>query len=516
MLFFLSLTGIAQENFICGVFGPSIPGGEPNEPTYSGSINPADIQTYPLIVFNIQFWQVNEEDGTNPNPVTEFQALTSVANLNQAYNQYKIFFKYTGLGEVNSPANVQYLGDEVFGDCTPQVDGNGNPIIDPHGYGKLEFCELGGFRSFIEDSNGMFYDDTAINVYIPYQIVNFGGVAEANSTNVIMNSGGLIQSGFIHEVGHMFGLKHTHLNYTLPAPDPTVDPNSVTSCENVTRDPSNPFFNALTRGDNVLDTAAVPDFIQEYCHFNPLDANCANQANYNAYYNVLDCNYIGENRNCYDEEYVINESDTRNIMAYVPGTCRDQFTTGQAIRMRERIAFNYLNRYSDAQIDVSALYYPYKGEYYLAGPQQNPADKPLFQPGFDYLFVDCNGPYPQPAPYGEIFTNDPFTNVATYYYDDNIPFNFITHPNHSAIRILEVETAMNGVFNVQKCYDNYNLSPIGGRVTRFNDNVLNTNITISPQDSLGINNPQLINTLDPGLYKIEKDFVGGAVEQIII
>ncbi|MFT5078245.1 MAG: hypothetical protein ACI825_000397 [Planctomycetota bacterium] len=66
------------------------------------------------------------------------------------------------------------------------------------------------------------------------------------------------------------------------------------------------------------------------------------------------------------------------------------------------------------------------------------------------------------------------------------------------------------------CYDNNNRSPSGGKLTRFNDNVLNTNYTETIQDSTSINNPALIQSLDPGLYKINKTFNDGSQTETVI
>ncbi len=52
--------------------------------------------------------------------------------------------------------------------------------------------------------------------------------------------------------------------------------------------------------------------------------------------------------------------------------------------------------------------------------------------------------------------------------------------------------------------------------TKFNDGVLNANVTVMPQDSTAINDPQLIQNLQPGLYKIDKVYDNGAVDQTII
>ncbi|AFL80374.1 hypothetical protein Aeqsu_0871 [Aequorivita sublithincola DSM 14238] len=55
-----------------------------------------------------------------------------------------------------------------------------------------------------------------------------------------------------------------------------------------------------------------------------------------------------------------------------------------------------------------------------------------------------------------------------------------------------------------------NLNQIG------NVGVLNGNVTITPKDSLGINNPTLINDLDPGLYNIKENYDDGAIKENVI
>lgn len=155
------------------------------------------------------------------------------------------------------------------------------------------------------------------------------------------------------------------------------------------------------------------------------------------------------------------------------------------------------------------------GEYYLVGPLPTQHNPPLFQPGFDYKFVECCCDYPQPADYTDISYSINTLNVlnsATVYETD---YESIIHPNHSAILIKEVEDAL-GFSYPRKCYDNNNRKPSGGKITRFNDNVFNANVTITSKDSLGINNPNLINNLPNGLYSIEKEFQDGNVEQTVI
>ena len=125
--------------------------------------------------------------------------------------------------------------------------------------------------------------------------------------------------------------------------------------------------------------------------------------------------------------------------------------------------------------------------------------------------MTCSCDCEQPSEYNPTppFSYFDFQIVATY--DANFQdYDAITHPNHSALRI--VQLVDDGVLP-QRCHDNYNRAPTGGNVTRFNDWVFNANVTQTTQDSTQINNPQLINTLQPGLYNIRKEFDDGTTEE---
>ena len=51
---------------------------------------------------------------------------------------------------------------------------------------------------------------------------------------------------------------------------------------------------------------------------------------------------------------------------------------------------------------------------------------------------------------------------------------------------------------------------------KFNDNVFNTNVTVTPKDSTQINNPDLIPALPSGLYKIDKTYEDGSNDETVI
>ncbi|WP_131459854.1 hypothetical protein [Aequorivita vladivostokensis] len=137
---------------------------------------------------------------------------------------------------------------------------------------------------------------------------------------------------------------------------------------------------------------------------------------------------------------------------------------------------------------------------------------PLFQPGFNYKFYECSCDCPLPSDYNDIsfsYTNHVVLSIDKY----ETNYNLITHPNHTAIYI---DIPMCEATRVRRCYDNDNINPKSGSVIRFNDGVINGNVTITPKDSIGINNPVLIDELNPGLYNIKKDYYDGSTEENVI
>jgi len=287
-------------------------------------------------------------------------------------------------------------------------------------------------------------------------------------------------------MGHYFGLPHTFNGWNSSSPS---------GCEHVTRDSNNPCdpnanpnipcYNANARGDYITDTAAMPEYIGT----------------------------TGGNTrtDCQGTFYQIDALQSQNYMSYAPGLCMSNFTTEQVFKMRTRIT-NYMQ---DRLTTLAALYEPYAGGYYLAGPYDSRLHTPLFQPGFDYRFVECDCACPQPIEYNNLnFTYNSANAIKTVAKNEN-DFSKIWHPNHTAIEI-DLGILPNPVQTTQRCYDNNNKAPSGGSITRFNDGVFNTNVTITPQDSTGINNPNLINNLQPGLYNIKKDFIDGNTEENVV
>lgn len=430
---------------------------------YSYSIDPQFLASFEPVVFNVFYWGINKDDGTSEAPMTEELALASVATLNIFYNQYNIFFKYRGIDYINS--NRFYTVSKF-----PSDD-----------------CYVGNLWPFVAENNNQYKKTNAFNVYVA-KGSNFGGVAQwYNRVNLIMktsNIDGSSSDTLIHEVGHCLNLQHTR-----------------SSLEHTTRDVNDEYFNAYDKGDRVYDTAANEDLYHDG-NYTYIDENCE---------------YIpGFESDNEGFAYEIFPEDVSNSMSNAY-KCQDgHFSVGQAIRIRESIDCDKFGEFAAVETTIASLYEPYQGEYYLGGPALPEESKPLFQPGFDYSFIECrcstndNSNCSQPTAYEDISFQNLHTIISAYSKYDTHYIN-MTHPNHTAILIDQLD-----IGQTRKCYDNYNYSPMGGSITKFNDNVFNTNVTITPQDSISINHPSLINNLQNGLYKIEKNYIDGTTQETVI
>ncbi|HAT66741.1 MAG TPA: hypothetical protein DCS66_19480 [Flavobacteriaceae bacterium] len=308
----------------------------------------------------------------------------------------------------------------------------------------------------------------------------------------------------MHETGHNLGLGHTFEKWNIP--NPVV-------CEHVTRDenipcipnpadPYEPCFNANDKGDKVVDTAAI---------------STTRESNG---YNYSTCDYDIVGQDCQGTFYNLFSVDLLNFMnVNFPNSitgCRSLFSDGQGIRMRQTILGNPVI-FAPIGTEVSSLYEQYSGDYYVVGPAPDPHTQPKFQPGFDYVFRSCscanqdtydcvNGPcdFDENNFQSYLVIVDAFSK-----YESN--YSSITHPNHSSIYISQLAD-----YGPRRCYDNWNRAAAGGSLTQFNDGIINANVTIMSQDSLQINNPNLIDNLQQGLYMIDKNFEDGSIQQTII
>jgi len=416
---------------------------------YSKSIDPNVLNDFAPVVYNIFFWGINDDNGNGENQLVEEDVLDAIARINIAFNDANIFFKYKGFDHINN---------KLF-DTIAQTGSN-------------TFIELLGFA----EDNG-YKEENSFNVYVPQYAEGFSGASGPHYTNIVVRYEAFSKPITIHEIGHCFNLLHTFYGNG--------------NCEHVTRIESNPAYNAHEAGDYITDTAAQDKM------WDDVDPD--------------DCFYTGNGQDCEIPPvyYDIPDEDVKNFMGYGGlRLCADQFTTGQNIRMREAINDDVFGSFVEAETTIASLYEPYKGGYSINGE----SSPPLFQPEFDYTFLSCECSCPLPLAYEDTsFTYNNNEQMGTFINKYETDYSSITHPNHTAIDILQLSEPQ-----PWRCYDNDNLKANGGTIIKFNDNVFNTNVTITVQDSLSINNENLINALQPGLYNIIEQFENGDTQETII
>jgi hypothetical protein len=231
-----------------------------------------------------------DNDGSN-RASTDADQLRQFNAMLAQYRVHSICFVLLGLREVrNSDLNIQDKGEE--GELTP-------------------FLVPGAFNIFTHKrvlSGALVIGGTA------YDIPNTGAYVSLDGPRNVSNSNDIVTMA--HEVGHALGLLHT---FERHPGDPFHDK------ESVERNPSASCWDCDTDGDYVCDTPADPDQdTTEPLLGSYLDSNT------NA-----SCVYTGTRL---DECGIAYQPATRNAMSYGRSACLNEFTVGQAARMRYYLA----------------------------------------------------------------------------------------------------------------------------------------------------------------------------------
>lgn len=268
----LQSTGLLAENSSdnCDTYGQ-------RQTYYSQSVSEEYLASFSNVKINVSYWAINETDGQSENPFTEEEAEESIQLLNESFESMSISFQLKKFDTIN---NSTYYWNSLS-----------------KFYGLV--------RAYPSKQDSM-----AINVYVPYKFTNFeNGLrgAQVNSRSIAVNSDEYNTGILVHEIGHVFDLKHIHRAFKSK------------TCERVTRDPENENYNANCAGDFITDTGAMPSL------------------NNNNRLISQDCNYMGSRKDCDETPYELGDSEIKNFMAYTLQHCRDRFTIGQGIRVREYI-----------------------------------------------------------------------------------------------------------------------------------------------------------------------------------
>lgn len=264
-----------------------------NNFVYSGSVDPAYLASFQPISFDIYFWIINKSDGTNDGVISQEILLQNLKRTNELFNSMGICFVLKGYNYINQSAIYQGAS---FGSITNYAQNNNH--IEPNSF----------------------------NVYIPYNMSAGNGAAYLHSNLSAVNQAHFLGQWEIvpgnvlaHELAHNFYLRHPW----GPAN------NSITTPEHVTRDPSNPNYNALTTADLIHDTPAMVSFWGEASHFGLTIFDIIN---------VDNCTYTGSLTDQLNVPFELTSADVGNVMSYTYSPCTLAFTPGQGIRIREYIS----------------------------------------------------------------------------------------------------------------------------------------------------------------------------------
>ena len=269
----------------------------------------------------------------------------AVGFLNQNYNQFNIFFKYRGFDE--SATAVDNMVNIFISSGSGGSSGTSSALVT--------------YQSFIDDDRRFILaheNGHLLNLEHPNGGTNFDVFPLITSLNC---NGTLLFEG------------------SFPVYNDVADPTIQAPTEHVTRDTTSEDYNALDAGDFIHDTAATFQNVNLCITVN----GSTPQLNYLFSTEVVDPVGIP-----YDNINVTNIMDNDLRQEFYP--FKTAFTAGQGNRMRVAITNDLVIQSWEAP--VSSLYEPYLGSYYNTGPitLQN---KPLFQPGFDYLFISAGRIY---------------------------------------------------------------------------------------------------------------------------
>lgn len=206
--------------------------------------------------------------------------LVARSNQQDALSQTALNQAITELNEYFLPANVQFFL------CSVRLIANDS---------YFDFNK--GLESEITQQHNV---DNTLNLYFVNNIVTNSGLVcgyaylpSADKDHIFLTNN-CVENGttHLHEVGHYFGLFHTHGKY---ANEPNLELVDGSNC--------------TTTGDDVCDT--------------PADPNVSNV-------NDDNCNYTGSTKDANGDLY---QPDPRNIMSYGNNHCRDFLSAGQYQRI---------------------------------------------------------------------------------------------------------------------------------------------------------------------------------------
>jgi hypothetical protein len=234
-----------------------------------------------MVTLNVVLHIIRDENGQGG--ITVAEALAAFDYLNDVFSDYYISFQHL---DPQQPVRDHDVWDAMY----YPMSYNGRLAVVGH------YTVANAINIFFVDGNPNESWLGFTGDYIP-------------DKDMFIRSGYQSSSVIIHEMGHLFGLWHTH----------GYDDNNE---EFVTRGPG---ANCTTAGDKLCDTPAEPNNnnkgIQGYVDY--------------------DCEYFGTFKDANNEDYV---PDTGNFMSYSPLHCKNSFSPRQVEVMRSYIANDHYTR----------------------------------------------------------------------------------------------------------------------------------------------------------------------------
>ena len=447
------------------------------------------IQTVPYdattpYVINVFFTLLEDSPGNNvlnsqgamvTNEQVENAFLDCIRILNIAYSPHKIYFKYTGYQRV---VNNDYNTGAIF-------------LGTPADWQKLaQNKQPEALNIFVGNNGGGDYSVIGgIECLLP--------LSRFSNTNPVFHQ--QLTFFLIHDVGHNLSLYHTFETGNHYAPQYNI----VYACERVTRDNTDPLFNADFAGDEVVDTPAQPQYLNSWnfesgCGnyiFDPNSQNCFTEA----YQNIIANNYMGTN------------------YAYTP-VCPFYFSSGQVVRMRKFIQHHtgiYGNTAPTVRNDVSSLYEPFN---ITGGGQTSTAEVALYSKTITPNEVDTGinvwncGPFTMRFQPGLDCEFSSLPNTVTQTANDQ--FNGVCNGDFIGVKIpvfgQQIIKAMAPV-----CFGTF--EPYTSGEVKSTTNLASLNYTIEELDKIKATDPELFEKLQAERYHIiTKQTDSGYIDQKII
>lgn len=509
-------------------------------------------------VINIFFHKIVADDGTTPDinnsvgqpypdgigegdNIGENEFLEAIRTLNIKFNKFYIFFKYKGYDIIKESdfLDINHVTTPVLGDTNELIeytkthtDNQGNILYKQDCFNYFIVHRISPNYTVIGipltswaligiHPEGTNWIQDYTEVFLPYRV--FQPVGEPLYGTPPPPPSTIINKVIPKMMGKNLKLLTIENNYGYNCNLPSYSfPNYA--MENVTRDESNPKFNANRAGDHVIDTRAAIQDITAPEQFKDLD-NCTCNNSLIVANNLKDYSLFAWNDtppyNCYPngEFYfdvpIFNYLTSAlylghlNLETYIMEWDRCDsalhFTNGQGMRMRCMI--NYFQQFQNVlNMDgIASLYQPYKSTcktnndpifdpIYLKSGLKFNVKRPntpntnctqYFQPGFDYVINYCN-PYSNPITVDDSYASyDVFSEIPSFW-----------QPGKS-IYINQL-----GDNNLENCTPfpaeiNYNI--IGGKTIEILPNTYN----IDEKTAQEIDDEQLIQDLPSGIHTIE-------------